>query len=139
MVAARARQYRERLRGEAMSDGSEILSLFGVRNSDGEWFCGRGEYRADVNTAVLYGSIGGARTIATREARSGYGTPDVVEFHVDRLTVHDQKKRIASIDRKLALASAARAAKNHALEVARVKWKLEDAERRLAVLKKAKP
>jgi hypothetical protein len=89
---------------------NEILVLYAVRNSKGQYFRSKGysgtgaTWVSDINKAKIYGRTGGARGTITwfDNNHPNYPTPDLIKLTVTGIEVIDEKARLDKVKRKKA-------------------------------------
>lgn len=116
-----------------MDQINNLLVLYAVRNSDGQYFRAKGysgggaTWVDDINKAKIYGKTGGARGTITWFANNhpNYPTPDLIKLTVTGIEVMDEKSRVEKAKQKK-LTSEANRKKLQAYR------DLKDAERRVA-------
>lgn len=120
------------------------LTLYAVRNREGRWFRSKGyggygeTWTPEIGKAKLYTKIGQARGRVTFFANKWpeFGTPDIVEFVATEQAVLPEAERVQRATAKKAEQEAARKVRQHAAEVERATRDKQDAEERLARLRK---
>lgn len=125
-------------------DINNILVLYAVRNSKGQYFKAKGysgggaSWVDDINKARIYGKTGGARGTITWFATNhpSYPTPDLIKLTVTGLEVMDEKERIQkTLDKKIK-AEIERDKRNASYELKDAQRKLDEAQARLNKLTK---
>ena len=126
-----------------MAEINNILVLYAVRNSSGQFFRAKGysgsgaTWVDDINKAKIYGGTGGARSVITWFANHfpDYPTPELIKLTVTEMEVMDETARIKKAQERKLKAEKEREARIAKYELERAQRNLDEAQARLNNLK----